>query len=34
MPPVSLPATTVNSGTAMFSFLVPPPVTLSQTSVA
>ncbi len=27
-PAVSVPAITVNSGTAMFSFFAPPPVTL------
>src|SRR4029453_2289711 len=33
LPAVSTPATTVKSGMAMFSFLVPPPVTLRNTSV-
>src|SRR5260370_19560434 len=33
LPAVSVPANTVNSGTAMLSFLAPPPVTLTYTSV-
>src|SRR5262245_7871584 len=33
LPAVSTPATTVKSGMAMLSFLVPPPVTLRNTSV-